>query len=151
MVGRYLYKYVAFDNEMKVMDIIDKNLIMFSPPSRFNDPFDCNPRFVGSKNPKKDRPDLFEAVGKSGFSPAKKIVACEQAVNRMSKGLNDGSLLESILATSGVVSLSRTPWSILMWSHYAEKHTGFLVEIKQRSTFGEGEAGGRIAGLLHFR
>ena len=141
MTGRYLYKYVSFDVDMRVMDILDKYSIMFSPPSRFNDPFDCNPRYLDSPNPRASRPDLFKRIDRSDLSPAKNRILREQAVHRMRAGLKDDSMRQTILAGVGIVSLTRNPWSVLMWSHYADKHTGFMVEFETRSAMSKEEHG----------
>lgn len=139
MSKRYLYKYVSFDEKLLVLDIIDKYLIMFSHPDRFNDPFDCNPRYLDSKRPKTERPELFKAIHREELSPADNRTLREQAINRMSSGIKDGSLRDVILEEVGIISLSRTPWSVLMWSHYAEKHTGFMVEFEEKSSFSKDE------------
>jgi hypothetical protein len=150
MSGRYLYKYVSFDEDMLVMNMIDKYLIMFSPPHKFNDPFDCNPRYVDSKNPKVLRPELFKSIHQKNLSPSQNRTLREQAINRMSTGLRDGSMRDLTLADVGIVSLSRTPWSVLMWSHYAEKHTGFMVEFKERTVFTKDQNGTEDKWLVTF-
>lgn len=150
MTGRYLYKYVSFDVDMRVMDILDKYSIMFSPPSRFNDPFDCNPRYLDSPNPRASRPDLFKRIDRSDLSPAKNRILREQAVHRMRAGLKDDSMRQTILAGVGIVSLTRNPWSVLMWSHYADKHTGFMVEFETRSEFSKEQNGHEDRWLVAF-
>ncbi|WP_338919263.1 DUF2971 domain-containing protein [Pseudomonas silesiensis] len=131
MVGRYLYKYVAFDEELNVLKLITENKIKFSEPARFNDPFDCNPYYMGSDNPKKLRPDLFARLDNSGKSPAKRVIATQRAINRADSFFKDGRFQETAMAAVGILSLSRTPWHVLMWSHYAQHHTGFVVEFQE--------------------
>jgi hypothetical protein len=53
----------------------------------------------------------------------------------MSSGLKDDSLRTASLAGVGIISLSRDPWNVLMWSHYADKHTGFMVEFEIKNEF----------------
>ena len=151
MRGRYLYKYLSFDQDMLVMDIIRDYKILFSAPSRFNDPFDCNPRYLDAKSPVTARPDLFECFNEKGISPAKKMVNRERAINRMSVGLRDGSLRDAILSDVGIVSLSRTPWSVLMWSHYADKHSGFMVEFQEPAVFTKEQNGVDDRWLVPFK
>lgn len=135
MVDRYLYKYVSFDSEMRVLDIIRKCSIKFSAPSAFNDPFDCNPYYKADGLPQKDRKDLFQYVDSIYRSPADRLRARQRAVNRTNSAFESGIFQKKAMSTVGVLSLSRTPWHVLMWSHYAEKHTGFVVEFRERQFF----------------
>lgn len=135
MAGRYLYKYVSFDTEMRVLDIIKKYSIKFSAPSAFNDPFDCNPYYRSNGSPQKERKDLFEYINGLHKSPADRLRARQRAVNRTNLAFESGAFQKNSMSTVGVLSLSRTPWHVLMWSHYAEKHTGFVVEFREPEVF----------------
>lgn len=141
MGGRYLYKYVSFDTEMLVLNIVSKYSIKFSAPSAFNDPFDCNPFYRSCESPQKERRDLFKFVDSLHRSPADKMRARQQAVNRTNLAFESGAFQRNSMATVGVLSLSRTPWHVLMWSHYAEKHTGFVVEFREPQEFAAGVDG----------
>ncbi|MGF6457541.1 DUF2971 domain-containing protein [Pseudomonas frederiksbergensis] len=131
MAGRYLYKYVEFDKELNVLKLITESKIKFSEPAKFNDPFDCNPYYIGSNDPKKLRPDLFARLDSYGKSPAERLIATQQAINRANASFKDGRFQEATMAAVGILSLSRTPWHVLMWSHYAKHHTGFVVEFQE--------------------
>ncbi|AAY37863.1 DUF2971 domain-containing protein [Pseudomonas syringae] len=131
MSGKYLYKYVAFDEELNVLKILTENKIKFSAPSAFNDPFDCNPCYVTNRDPIKSRPDLFRFADGSG-SPADKIKRKQEGLNRIESAFKDGTFQAKSMRNVGVLSLSRSPWHVLMWAHYAKHHTGFVVEFFQQ-------------------
>lgn len=135
MAGRYLYKYVSFDEEYRVLSILNDYTIKFSEPSRFNDPFDCNPVYREAKSPTKVRPDFFRRLDWAGLPPAKRLQANQKAINRVNAAFRDGRIQEQTMSAVGVLSLSRTPWSTLMWSHYAAHHTGFVVEFQEPEVF----------------
>lgn len=141
MSRRYLYKYVEFDQEKLVLDIITKNKIKFSDPSRFNDPFDCSPHYRNSSEPNKVRPDLFARLDRGGLSPAEKIIFTQRAINMANCAFKDGNFNKEAMRAIGVLSLSRTPWNVLMWSHYARHHTGFVVEFQEQTVFPIGQDG----------
>ena len=138
MTGRLLYKYVAFDKPMNVLKLITESSIKFTAPIEFNDPFDCNPCYKNSESPQKERPDLFARLDMLHKSPAEELSARQRAINRTNAVFNDGSFHKQALAGVGILSLSRTPWHVLMWSHYAANHTGFVAEFEEPSSFPSG-------------
>jgi len=128
--GRYFYKYVTFDENMNVLKLLTENKIKFSAPSAFNDPFDCNPCFSASSVPRKLKPELFARVNWVG-SPAQRLLSRQKAVNRVDAAFDSGTFIMNTMSDIGILSLSRTPWSVLMWSHYTKHHQGFAVEFHQ--------------------
>ncbi len=96
--------------------------LKFTCPSEFNDPFDCAPAFeLGSEF------DLAERM-KSKWSLSPEEYA--KTHKNISESLENGSYLNGLHNLVGVLSLSRTPVGILMWSHYADHHRGFVVELR---------------------
>lgn len=149
MAKRYLYKYVSFDPELHVLKIITEYSIKFSSVDAFNDPFDCSPNYVAGKNPLKELPKLFKRVEGSG-SPATRLMNRQRASNRLAKAFDDGSFDKGALAHVGIVSLTRNPWNILMWSHYANKHQGFLVEFQEPEYFSNSDDASDHSWLVTF-
>lgn len=45
------------------------------------------------------------------------------------------SINNAINNAFGILSLTQTPDNILMWSHYAENHTGFVLEFDETHSF----------------
>ena len=150
MAGRYLYKYVEFDQDMNVLKLITENKIKFSEPARFNDPFDCNPYYKNSDKPQKLRPDLFAKLDFYEESPAKRVLAAQRAINRTNAFFNEGRFHDVTMSGIGILSLSRTPWHVLMWSHYAKHHTGFVVEFQEPASIPAGQNGLHHKWLVSF-
>ncbi len=114
----HLYKYVPAAR----IDILQNARIRFTPPAAFNDPFDVLPglqRAVFASEV--DRFDLhaeerFDEYMREGFRDDKKQV-------------------EAIRDDVGVLSLTAEPGNLLMWSHYADHHRGFLIEFAATHPF----------------
>lgn len=94
-----LYKYVSASIAEK---ILTNGQIRFTQPNHFNDPFD-QPRY-----PKSDTGDPVKDLFSSISTSAK----------------------DSIWGNNtGILSLTRTPFNALMWSHYADEHRGAVIGI----------------------
>lgn len=127
----YRYKYLPFtEGSLKT---ISEGTIKFACPLEFNDPFDCLPYYdtTNLSNIHKIRPDLFRAAGnRRGLSPAQRIQRKEEFVARLRNRIEDGTFANDRLRRVGVLSLSKNPLNILMWSHYAAYHQGFVLEFR---------------------
>ncbi len=124
----YRYKYVGFNE--KSVKILDDCTIKFTHPSEFNDPFDCLPiidknEFFLSLLADPDFKNHYtNRFGSLDAAYANKEIIIDELQNF------HAGFLSSTLKNVGILSLSKTPKSILMWSHYATNHTGFVVEFK---------------------
>lgn len=77
------------------------------------------------------RPDLFKAAGdRRGLSPGRRLQKKGEFVARLRNRIKDGSFATDLLKRAGVVSLSKNALNILMWSHYADYHRGFVLEFR---------------------
>ncbi len=127
----YRYKYLPFNEGS--LKTISEGTIKFTCPLEFNDPFDCSP-FYDTTNLiqiTSIRKDLFrDAAERKGLTPAQRIQKKPEMVARLRKGIEDGSLGTAQMKRVGVVSLSKNALSILMWSHYAQYHQGFVLELR---------------------
>lgn len=127
----YRYKYLPFNEGS--LKTISEGTIKFTCPLEFNDPFDCSP-FYDTTNLIKItsiRKDLFrDAAKRQGLTAAQGIQKKSEFVARLRKRIEDGSLGTDQMKRLGVVSLSRNALSILMWSHYAQYHQGFVLELR---------------------
>ena len=127
----YRYKYLPFDDG--ALKTLTEGTIKFTCPLDFNDPFDFLPHYDTKKIARIPgvRPDLFRAAGnRRGLSPAQRLQQKGQFIARLRNRIDDGSFASDMASNVGVVSLSRKPLSILMWSHYANFHRGFLLEFR---------------------
>jgi hypothetical protein len=127
----YRYKYLPFsDGSLKTLT---ESTIKFTCPPDFNDPFDCKPFYdtTNIENVPHLRPDFFKEAGnRMGLSPAKRIMGKGQFVARLKNRFDEGNFAEEIVSKIGVVSLSKNALNILMWSHYADFHRGFVLEFR---------------------
>jgi hypothetical protein len=141
-----LYKYLCPDRR----SILQDRLIRFTPPGSFNDPFDCLPYFdaYNAANVKTLVNKVMDAekvkaglagihLPDSAWSDAKAKLIRQYSANPSnlaSRQLND-SLRPQMNSEVGVLCLSDSKHSILMWSHYANSHTGFLLGFDSEHEF----------------
>jgi hypothetical protein len=99
-----LYKYVSLDR----IDILKNRSIRFTQPLNWNDPFDM---LKSVNNP-------ITKYDCTGFLNTKDIL-----------------MYEIIIADINYLGLSLTENNnnLLMWSHYAENHKGFVIEFNTNS------------------
>ena len=135
----YLYKYKSFnDFEKKSSMIFTRNLIFYPKPipEHFNDPYDC--RITISENnyhetwctimsqQNRHHYELAKQVHSSGVMKNMSNESYEKTVN--------GVL--SITKNLGILCLTAVNDSMLMWSHYGDKHQGFCIEFERNNNNG---------------
>ena len=129
-----LYKY--WNVTGKGIDYFEQMLatgsIMFSAPSNFNDPFDCAVQYD-------IRNSRDEVVGKyvrdlvtKGMEEREAISLAEKEVPTSQHGLEywQEERVKNIVrgvSNSGVLCLTTAPSNPLMWTHYANYHSGICV------------------------
>jgi len=145
-----LYKY--FPPERRAF--LDELLIRFTPPGLFNDLFDSFPAFSGF-----DESLIREKVNKVGLDIALNIAFEPSSederltkLNLLTKAnailkkqyLSDPARLDETFAylhrkrinsEIGVLCLCKNPKSVVMWSHYADEHKGFVVGFESEDGF----------------
>ncbi len=120
-----VYKFRTID---KANDILQKQEFYFSSAANFNDPFDCMldeekqyslsdfNRWIGSFQnglTKKEKQNLTNIYKENG-----------QAFNDLVKNIKTKAV-----NARGVLALSKTNENVLLWSHYAENHTGVAIKL----------------------
>jgi len=138
-----------------VQDLLARLLVRFTQPSQFNDPFDCLPRIRGYENPlyineilqkeaaefRKTRHFDELSVEDRVRAEASLSDAVKQKVEEHSS--NPGKVEDVLLASMnrrlseaiGILCLSERPDSVLMWSHYADQHSGLAVGFDTDTDF----------------
>ncbi|TOC13300.1 hypothetical protein CGJ90_24575, partial [Vibrio parahaemolyticus] len=58
-------------------------------------------------------------------------------IENLKSSLVSGDFTKSMTSSFGICSLSKTFENILMWSHYADNHKGFVVEFETPTNFAE--------------
>ena len=127
----YRYKYLPFnDGSLKV---ISEGTLKFTCPLEFNDPFDCFPYFdpASIESICEERPDLIKRAAEfKGITYEQMLQGKSELVDFIKHSVDSGRYIEHLMSMTGVLSLSRDPTNILMWSHHANHHRGFLVELR---------------------
>lgn len=136
-----LYHYQSFENPERFRRIITDELLYFSRPRHFNDPWDCRPFFTKSNL---DDPLSYERT-------VRWFVQCDRTYNtalseqehvrREREVRNNRNLLEKMIDEMTVAMeeaiqeqyrvycLSTHPDSTLMWAHYAASCRGVCLEF----------------------
>ncbi len=136
-----VYKYLRPDR----IDVLEKCLIRFTQPAALNDPFETLPDFTAY------RESIRESITKKRLPEHKKVP--DQF------GVNDSMIADAALANWGVafsrdfgiLSLSRCRDQILMWSHYADWHRGFVIGFDSEDPFFSASTGKAIGGIKEVR
>lgn len=125
----YYYKHLRSSNGSRA--VISEGTISFTNPSKFNDPFDCKYGVDDSYFPNAGAvKELFVRQGVKPDSPAKRIQQAKKIKRVFRSSLEDESYFLDINKRIGICCLNQNPLSVLMWSHYADYHKGFMVELK---------------------
>jgi hypothetical protein len=114
------YHYTKF--ETAIDNILMNNTLQFSNPITFNDPFDCNEKLLKINYNEKILVDTI------GNSPVK---LSRQDRRELKRRFNNPKTFRDILKTERkkykIACFSRFYDDVLMWSHYAAKHSGICI------------------------
>ncbi len=134
------YKYLPFNEGS--LKVITEGTLKFTSPLEFNDPFDCQPFFYAKSvesYTKAALKGLRKSVPNPNLSPADRVRESDRLARRAKHKVSSGGFHKDLLSTVGIVSLTVDPHSILMWSHYADHHRGFIVELAIDTTLPKSE------------
>lgn len=135
-----LYKYYAFDEWTQ--NIFERNEIYFQSPDCFNDPFDSkiSTTYEGTEEQRISRLIRFWREGPAKDKKEEELRL--QAVDVVKKSQDIPQMLrtlersvERLRKQMGIFCMTSERDDILMWSHYAEAHTGFCLEFKTGNAF----------------
>jgi hypothetical protein len=112
-----LYKYVPPER----VDVLSSGLIAYPPPWIFNDPFEATPVYPA------DDPDAIElAKLKTGDDAVD--LPIQNAIDQLQSAHGIRRItVEQAASGVGILSLSETRDSVLMWAHYTSQYTGFVI------------------------
>jgi DUF2971 family protein len=156
-----LYKYVSVERA----DVLKKGMIRFSQPLALNDPFELTPSFsshfsdayveghfeetltdvfsepkmreVYQSMPADFRTNItYEQFREYAMSlPRENLLqTTKQMRDKSLEAINRGEL-PNWDQHVGILSLAEKPDSLLMWSHYADSHRGFVFEFDTSHAF----------------
>lgn len=129
-------KYFCIDKYF--YDSIENNYLWFSDPKNFNDPYDLNIEIDVSQYSREELINFFQEQ-KEKRSLEGDRYAIEMDVNKkVNEIINNPTRYQSsmkkyyennIVPEYGVCCFSQNEWSLLMWSHYANKHSGICLKF----------------------
>lgn len=129
-----LYKYFPPSRD----SILAELLIRFTQPTEFNDPFDCLPSVVSS--PEAIQEVIRRTAAELDITPQQR----QEIIRNYTP--NHARLQDTVIASMkkylsssttgvGVLSLCANGMSVVMSSHYACRHTGFLLAFDSHDSF----------------
>ncbi len=130
-----LYKYFPPER----IDVLQNGQLRFTQTLLFNDPFESSPSF-SELAPKTlmQRVSKIEAA-RTGMpeEERQRILAFIYAEpeNRTRLLLVGRLLIEALARGVGILSLTESADSFLMWAHYAKSHEGFVIGFKTTDPF----------------
>jgi hypothetical protein len=144
----YLYHYQKYRAD-RLAELLRQNSIYLSDMKNFNDPWDCRPFFDTRliDDPKEYRAHIkrFKRLYQK-FNPT----LSRKSRRAQTAGLiSDRAFLKQCIANMHQIEeaiqdryriycLTTEPTNLLMWSHYADNHTGICLEYRcQNVVFGE--------------
>jgi hypothetical protein len=125
---QYLYRYFA---TKWAESLLAQGKMYFPSPADFNDPFDCKARVTyGSRRQRRlHAQDLIRERLRNLPKPERQRLLKRGAKIEAYQKSYEG-FLKRLHEQVGVLSFSEKGDNVLMWSHYAAKHTGLCVEFK---------------------
>ncbi|MGZ8191312.1 MAG: DUF2971 domain-containing protein [Methylococcaceae bacterium] len=123
------YKYNKFDEGS--LSIIKDGTMKFTHPKHFNDPFDCHPEVdveAMTKSTSEDDAFFKRMAIRLNLSPEQMDEEKPKLIENLARQFFS-NFSEIINANIGICCLSRNPLNLLMWAHYANNHTGFVIEF----------------------
>ncbi len=145
---KVLFKYCPPER----IDILTNETIRFTPPNEFNDPFELRPRLPDATpeyiaswlNPAKQRAFVFappdpqiswqEFNRRLGDKGRPESDIAKQDFEKVQRKFVD-AVQKDVSLVLGILSLSETKKNLLMWAHYCQRHTGFVLEFDTDHAF----------------
>jgi hypothetical protein len=118
-----------------MVDILLLNRMWAANPTTFNDPFDCYPHVDLTGTYEEARAFMERSITRTGRAISKERQhGLATDIERdgfitMMDGLQPQDVFRESISQFGIVSLAQCNSDILMWSHYAENHTGVCLEF----------------------
>lgn len=129
MSDSLLYKYVNIINLKHILG----GSIRMTQPGAFNDPFELLPEIVVPRD-QTERPLKlsFDLLSPRRSDAAQAVVLTSELV---ASDFTSRSILDELNKQVGILCLSKSPNSILMWSHYADQYKGAVVAFDGNHEF----------------
>lgn len=133
-----LYKYLSPAR----LDVIERLKIRFTQPAQLNDPFETE--FLIDPDTEEEYNNIIETLSEEVVCETDEdraeLARAKSELREWAKEMSaphvvGRSLAEFINRAQGVLSLSRTNSSLLMWAHYGDSHRGYLLGLDETHPF----------------
>ncbi|WP_404361313.1 DUF2971 domain-containing protein [Methylotuvimicrobium sp. KM1] len=136
MIIERLYKYGCINEYSE--QLFSSPTIWQASAASLNDPFECTPSFVFTREPDKIMAQLIRALRQndpsithdSAVTEATAIYLQGRHRNPATWEALKGDLIHAYRHKVGLYCLTERKDSILMWSHYAADHRGYCLEFE---------------------
>jgi hypothetical protein len=130
----FLYKYRPHDSNSESWILREE--LFFSSPAKFNDPFDSKVMYTMDgtiEQKKKYLSDLIQWKQPQIKKREKWQIIKKGLQNQLLEKDYDGHLkrIQARIDEYGIVSFSRKPDDLLMFSYYAKDHTGYCLKYRR--------------------
>ena len=125
-----LYKYASWqekDDDNLTRKNIKASALYFNTPDSFNDPFDNAPSYNISVESRRELINRFVQDNRGKYSDDLLNEAHNILAPIFNNIFKDDDYNKLYTAKRGITCLSRDNANILMWSHYANKHSGVCL------------------------
>ena len=125
----YLYRFTTVE---RAEEILTQGRIFFPSPADFNDPFDCKFRPIFRASKRKRERFLRELARERDSAMPKHQIKKMARLASTRAFFEEGArrLMSRIGRSVGMLSVTERDDSILMWSHYANKHQGVCLQFR---------------------
>lgn len=124
MTKNLLHKYVTIDT----LKLILNGSIRMTQPGAFNDPFELLPEIIV----RKDHPEGPVPLSIDIRAPRRQIPAAVAGLvpdDCISSDFISRQIRDDLSQQVGILCLTRSPNSTLMWSHYADQYQGAVISF----------------------
>lgn len=129
-----IYQYVSYETALK---ILSGNCLHYSAPNSFNDPFDLSSGLLDTTISKEDLVKLITNGFDAPEEERQKIVEYNLAHPDLIPTIF-AKTLEETKSEIGITCFSKSYLKTLMWSHYADKHSGICFGFSFNQVAGDG-------------
>jgi Protein of unknown function (DUF2971) len=147
-----IYKYVIADR----IDILENSRIRFTQPSALNDPFEMQPFIIAFAEESKLIEEYEQILGSEieqyrsqSLDDKRESTNWQEQRNELLQfGIEKlhhyekskmpmlrkafTSMIQRIVS---ILSLTKDPYNLIMWAHYAQNHQGFVIEFDESHGF----------------
>ena len=132
-----IYKYLSPER----YDFFDSLKLRFSQPEALNDPYECEPAFIGNTKEyidnilQSDENTSNEEENAQPRNTKKKNAKMYENDPIALYNLIKEKTQQSINNRIGILSLSKKNNNCVMWAHYTKNHRGFVIGFNETHRF----------------